>query len=121
MLLTRSSYSDEQSIVTRERYASRCFSLRSLYRSLRFLWPTTRSMVQQWQQSATYGHCYIVVPIGALAMAGVNPRRSSQRRITVLPGFALIAVIGFAWWVGELASAAVVMHLLRSAWSLRRR
>lgn len=75
---------------------------------LTVLWPTTRSMVEIWQQSSTYSHCYLVIPV-AVWMAW----RASAALVSVplkpfWPGLALIAAIGFVWLLGELANAAVV-------------
>lgn len=72
------------------------------------LGPTTRSMIDTWQQSSTYSHCWLVIPI-AVWMAW---RQTAALPFMPLkpfwPGLALVAAIGFAWLVGELASAAVV-------------
>lgn len=72
------------------------------------VWPVTRSMVDTWQHSSTYGHCYVVIPI-AIWMAW----RQSAALATVplkpaWPGLLVIVVIGFVGLLAELASVAVV-------------
>lgn len=75
---------------------------------LTVLWPTTQSMIETWQRSATYGHCYIVIPI-AIWMAWRQSAHSALVPLTPSwPGLIVIAAAGFAWLLGELASAAVV-------------
>ena len=72
------------------------------------LWPTTRSMIETWQRSSTYGHCYVVIPLAiwmawrkSLSQVGMPAR-------PYWPGLAVIAAICFVWLLGELASAAIV-------------
>lgn len=78
---------------------------------LAVLWPTTLSMLETWQRSSTYSHCYLVIPIAiwgawrqSATLVGISPK-------PLWPGLALIAAIGFVWLIGELASAAVVSQL----------
>ena len=72
------------------------------------LWPTTRSMVETWQQSSAYGHCYLVIPV-AIWMAWHECAASSSLPMKPFwPGFVVIATAGFVWLLGELASATVV-------------
>lgn len=75
---------------------------------LAIMWPTTQAMVDTWEHSATYGHCYVVIPVSiwmawresaALAFAPLKP---------FWPGLVIVAVVGFIGLLGELASTAVV-------------
>jgi len=72
------------------------------------LWPTTRSMVEIWQQSSAYGHCYLVIPI-AIWMAWRESAAFASVPLTPSwLGLVVIAATGFVWLLGELASVAVV-------------
>ena len=75
---------------------------------LTVLWPTTRSMIETWEKSSAYGHCYLVIPI-AVWMAW---RESSALAYVPLRpfwlGLVVIAATGFVWLLAELASVAVV-------------
>ena len=75
---------------------------------LTVLWPTTRSMIETWEQSSAYGHCYLVIPV-AVWMAW----RESAALTSVPPrpfwlGLVVIAATGFVWLLAELASVGVV-------------
>ena len=75
---------------------------------LTVLWPTTRSMIETWEKSSAYGHCYLVIPI-AVWMAW---RESSALAYVPLRpfwlGLVVIAATGFVWLLAELASVVVV-------------
>ena len=75
---------------------------------LAIVWPITRSMVDTWQHSSTYGHCYVVIPL-AIWMAW---RESAGFALVPLqpfwPGLAVVAAVGFIGLLGELTSTAVV-------------
>ena len=71
------------------------------------LWPTTRSMIEIWRQSSAYGHCYLVIPV-AIWMAWREAALASSPLKPFWPGLILVAAIGFAWLLAELASVAVV-------------
>jgi exosortase A len=75
---------------------------------LTVLWPITRSMIETWERSSAYGHCYLVIPI-AVWMAW---RESSALAYVPLRpfwlGLVVIAATGFVWLLGELASVVVV-------------
>jgi exosortase A len=104
------SMSPGQVIATRERVrATLLFSL-IVVSILAIMWPITRAMVDTWEHSATYGHCYVVIPVAvwmawresaALAFAPLKP---------FWPGLAVVAAVGFIGLLGELASTAVVMQ-----------
>lgn len=98
-----------QNVVTQQQIRVTLLFAATVAAILIVLWPTTRSMVEQWQQSATYGHCYLVIPI-AIAMAWRQSAALSGPLSPFWPGLALIATVGFVWLVGELASVAVVTH-----------
>ena len=74
---------------------------------LLLLWPTTSSMVEIWQQSSAYGHCYLVIPI-ALWMAWRESATFSAPLTPSWLGLLVVAAIGFIWLLAELASVAVV-------------
>ena len=97
-----------QAMATRQRVrVTLLFSL-IVISILAILWPITEAMVDTWEHSATYGHCYVVIPVAiwiawresaALAFAPLKP---------FWPGLVIVAVVGFVGLLGELASAAVV-------------
>jgi exosortase A len=75
---------------------------------LTVLWPTTRSMIETWEQSSAYGHCYLVIPV---AVWMVWRESSALASVPLRPfwlGLVVIAATGFVWLLGELASATVV-------------
>jgi exosortase A len=75
---------------------------------LTVLWPTTRSMIDTWEKSSAYGHCYLALPI-AVWMAWRES--SALAYIPLRPfwlGLAVIAAAGFVWLLGELASVVVL-------------
>ena len=72
------------------------------------LWPTTRSMVEIWQQSSAYGHCYLVIPIAMWMAWRESAALASVPLKPFWPGLVVVAATGFAWLLGELASVAVV-------------
>ena len=72
------------------------------------LWPTTRSMVEIWQQSSAYGHCYLVIPIAIWMAWRESAALASVPLRPFWPGLVVVAATGFAWLLGELASVAVV-------------
>jgi exosortase A len=65
-------------------------------------------MVETWEKSSAYGHCYLVIPI-AVWMAW---RESSALAYVPLRpfwlGLVVIAATGFVWLLAELASVVVV-------------
>ena len=75
---------------------------------LGIVWPITRSMVDTWQHSSTYGHCYVVIPVAVWMAWRESAPPASVPLKPFWPGFALIAAIGFVGLLGELASVAVV-------------
>lgn len=72
------------------------------------LWTTTRSMVEVWQQSSTYGHCYVVIPVAIWMAWRESAAFAGQPLKPFWSGLILIAAIGFVWLLGEIASVAVV-------------
>jgi len=93
---------------TRERVRATLLFALIVFLVLAIMWPITQAMVDTWQHSSTYGHCYVVIPVAiwmawresaALAFAPLKP---------FWPGLAVVAVVGFTGLLGELASAAVV-------------
>jgi exosortase A len=67
-------------------------------------------LVRVWWNSATFGHCLLVVPVVAWL---IWQRREGLMRLAPkpwLPGVALMFAGGLLWLLGELAGAAVVRH-----------
>ena len=71
-------------------------------------WSTTRSMVEVWQHSSTYGHCYVVIPVAIWMVWRESSGFAALPLKPFWPGLAVIAAIGVIWLLGELASVAVV-------------
>ena len=97
-----------QAVVRRERWrVTLVFALMTVS-ILIVLWPTTRSMIEIWQRSSTYGHCYAVIPIAVWLAWRQSASLVAVPAKPFWPGLALIFAIGLVWLLGELASAAVV-------------
>ena len=95
-------------VVTRERIlVTLLFALITIL-VLTVLWPTARSMVEIWQQSSAYGHCYVVIPIAVWMAWRESAALASLPLTPFWPGLAVIAAAGFVWLLGELASVAVL-------------
>ena len=97
-----------QALVTKERIVVTLLFTLVVVSILIVLWPTTRSMVEIWQQSSAYGHGYLVIPVAVWMAWRESAALLSVRPKPFWPGFAVIAAIGFIWLLGALASAAVV-------------
>ncbi len=99
--------------VTREPFLTTLLLTAIALAILAIFWPTTQSMLETWRRSSTYGHCYLVIPI-AIAMAWRQSMAPAGAPLTVepfrpfWPGLALVAAVGFAWLLGEIAGVAVV-------------
>ena len=72
------------------------------------LWPTTRSMIAIWQQSSTYGHCWLVIPIAVWMAWRQTAAFPFMPAKPFWPGVVLIAALGFIWLLGELTRVAVI-------------
>ena len=97
-----------QALVTKERIlVTLLFSL-MVVSILILLWSTTRSMVEIWQQSSAYGHCYLVIPIAVWTAWRESAALASVPLTPFWPGLAVIAATGFVWLLSELASVAVL-------------
>lgn len=71
-------------------------------------WRTTISMIDTWQHSSTYGHCYLVVPLALWMAWRQSPASMSWPFEPQWRGLAIVAACGFVWLIGELANAAVI-------------
>ena len=75
---------------------------------LTILWPTTRSMIETWEQSSAYGHCYLVIPVAVWMAWRESAALASVPLRPFWLGLVVIAATGFIWLLAELASVAVV-------------
>jgi exosortase A len=72
-------------------------------------WPTAQSMAQQWLTS-TYSHAGFILPISLYLAWRI---RGNVQELVPRPSFwvlFLVPVLGFAWFLGELTSTAVIQH-----------
>ena len=76
--------------------------------TLILLWPTTRSMIEIWQQSSAYGHCFLVIPIAIWMAWRESATLASLPLRPLWLGLVVVAATGFVWLLAELASVAVV-------------
>ncbi len=67
---------------------------------LTLLWPTTRSMVEIWQQSSAYGHCYLVIPIAIWMAWRESAGLASVPLMPSWRGLVVVAATGFVWLLG---------------------
>jgi exosortase A len=71
-------------------------------------WPTVNSLMMTWNGSATYNHCWLILPIiGWL----VWTRRTDVAQLTprtYLPGLVVMAAAVGLWLLGDVADANVV-------------
>lgn len=74
---------------------------------LGLFWPTTLAMIETWQRSSTYEHCFLVIPF-AIAMVGYQSRSSVAPLQLYWPGLIGVTVAGLVWLLGEATGAAVV-------------
>ena len=97
-------------IATRERVrVTLLFSL-IVVSILAIMWPITRAMVDTWEHSATYGHCYVVIPVAVWMAWRESAALASAPLKPFWPGLVVVAAVGFIGLLGELASTAVVMQ-----------
>jgi exosortase A len=68
-------------------------------------WPTTWSMVQIWHRSETFAHGFLVVPLFAYLVWLRRAELAALPARPFLPALLGVAAMGFAWLLGELASA----------------
>lgn len=71
-------------------------------------WPTTASMVEIWQRSETFQHCFAVIPIALWLVWNERARLAGAPARPFWPGLIAIALLGFAWLLGVLGAAQVV-------------
>jgi exosortase A len=72
-------------------------------------WSTAQSMAQQWL-SSTYSHAAFILPISLYLAWRI---RDNLEGLVPRPSFwilFLVPVLGFAWFLGELTSTAVIQH-----------
>lgn len=74
-------------------------------------WQTAAAMVSIWARSDTFTHCFVVVPIVAWLIW-----RQRDRLLALEPRpnariLGLIALVGFGWLLGELASVNALTQL----------
>ena len=73
---------------------------------LGLFWPTTLTMIETWQRSSAYEHCFLVIPV-AIAMVWWQSRATVPTKL-YCPGLIAVAVMGLLWLVGDATGAAVV-------------
>lgn len=69
---------------------------------------TVLGMVSIWARSGTYAHGFVVPPITIWLIWRMRERIALQAPRHSYPALVLLAVAGFAWLLGEMASANVV-------------
>src|SRR4029434_806252 len=69
---------------------------------LAVFWPTTLSMVEAYQRSETYEHCFLVLPIFFWLVWGERDRLSGTPAKPYWIGALLIAACGAVWLIGVL-------------------
>ena len=74
-------------------------------------WPTTRSMVEIWERSETFQHCYVVLPIVLWLVWNCRARLASTPVKVFWPGLLAIALLGFGWMLASLGAVLVVEQL----------
>jgi exosortase A len=67
--------------------------------------------VQVWSNSATFGHAFFIGPISLILFYRARHRLASLRPSPAPWATIPIAILAFAWAVGEMANAAVVKQL----------
>lgn len=76
---------------------------------LGLFWPTTLAMIETWQRSSTYEHCYFVIP-AVIAIVWWHSRTAVPLK-PYWPGLIPTAIAGLLWQVGNATGAAVVAQL----------
>lgn len=77
---------------------------------LALYWPTTRSMIEIWNRSETFQHCFLVVPIALWLIWNERYKLAATPVRPFWPALALLAGICAVWAFGALAHAQVVSH-----------
>lgn len=71
-------------------------------------WQTFLSMLSTWQRSETFAHGFIALPVFFWLVWRARERLAAIAPRPFLPALALVAALGVAWKLGELASVLVV-------------
>jgi exosortase A len=71
-------------------------------------WPTVQSMVEIWNRSETFQHCFVVAPIAVWLVWNDRTRLAGVPARPFWPGVLAIALCGGAWLLGVLSAAQVV-------------
>lgn len=77
---------------------------------LAVFWPTTWSMIEIWQRSETYQHCFAVIPLSLWLVWKDRARIARTTLEPWWPGLLLVGAMGSSWVMGQLAIASVVAH-----------
>lgn len=78
---------------------------------LGLFWHTSVSMSATWYRSATFNHCFLILPVSLYL---IRRRRRLLTAMTPVPnfrGFPLLAVLGFGWALGHLANVLIVQQI----------
>jgi exosortase A len=70
--------------------------------------PTTLSMIEIWNRSETFQHCFAVVPIALWLVWREREQLAATPLRPFWPGLALVAGFGGMWLLGVLGAAQVV-------------
>ena len=76
---------------------------------------TTASIVRIWMRSDTFAHGFVIVPISAYLIWRKRAQLAKLAPVPAVSGLFLLAVIGFAWLLGELGHARVVEQFALAA------
>ena len=78
---------------------------------LAVFWPTTVSIVETWWRSATYQHCFFVIPIFMWLVWGQRNRLAATPAAPYWPGLLLACGCGLIWLTGVLAVTNAISQL----------
>jgi exosortase A len=76
--------------------------------ALALFWGTTSSMIETWRRSGTFAHGFLVFPISLWLIWRMRERLACESAVPHWPAFVLLALAGFVWLLGELASVISV-------------
>ena len=78
---------------------------------LAIFWPTTLSTFETWWRSATYQHCFFVIPIFMWLVWGQRDRLAATPAAPYWPGLLLASGCGLIWLTGVLAVTNAISQL----------
>lgn len=74
-------------------------------------WDTAASAVLTWYGTATYGHCFLVIPVSAALIWARRERLAHLRPRPGWLGVVLAGLAAFLWNIGEISGTLVVQQL----------